>query len=694
MYFKSIKTKLVTAIALVFIAVTIIVSSVSGYVTYKSTLDSMEITITAATQAAAGTIEKQISVFNQLLSEIATAPSLTNSLVPLAVKQKYVEDKTEQYKETYNCLITYSGPEGKDIITSTNVSNKEFFMKAMQGEENLSDPVIREDTGTLSFAYAVPVKSGSEISGVLYMLFDYEVMYKIVAEAAIGKTGTAYVINKNDYVTVTDDKQKVIDQYSLIEQSKQDKSLLENANLEQKAAQGETGFGKYTVGGERRVLAYTPIEGANGWSFIATAAQSEFASGLVRSIGLNILSCLIVAVIAVITMIRIAASIARPLKSCANRLELLAQGDLRSPVPIVKSKDETGILAKATEEIVDTLREIIGDEDYLLGEMGAGNFNVKTKVEEKYVGDFNSILNAVRNINDSLSTTLIQISQASNQVSTGSDQVSSGAQALSQGATEQAGAIEELAATITEISKQVKENAQNAQSASQSVEEVGEEIDESNRQMQTMILAMSEISNTSKRIEKVIKTIEDIAFQTNILALNAAVEAARAGEAGKGFAVVADEVRNLAGKSAEAAKGTTDLIQSSIKAVENGTRIADATGKSLTLVATKAKDVVEKVDNIANASNEQANSISQITIGVDQISSVVQTNSATAEESAAASEELSSQSQMLKDLVSHFRLKKNILSTYQYEEVTPKLDEYSNEYTFADEQEEFTNNKY
>lgn len=203
----------------------------------------------------------------------------------------------------------------------------------------------------------------------------------------------------------------------------------------------------------------------------------------------------------------------------------------------------------------------------------------------------------------------------------------------------------------------MKNNATDAADASKKVSQVGAELNESNKQMQEMIAAMSKIGDSSSQIGKIIKTIEDIAFQTNILALNAAVEAARAGEAGKGFAVVADEVRNLASKSADAAKETTTLIQNSIKEVEVGTKIADATATTLLQVVEHAGDVTTAVNHISQASNEQANSINQITLGVEQISSVVQTNSATAEESAAASEELSGQAETMKELVGRFRLK-------------------------------------
>ena len=234
---------------------------------------------------------------------------------------------------------------------------------------------------------------------------------------------------------------------------------------------------------------------------------------------------------------------------------------------------------------------------------------------------------------------------------------SCGAQALAQGATEQAAAVEQLAATITGISKQVNDTAENARNARNQSNMAGDEVEECNRQMRDMMAAMEEITRTSDEIGKIIKTIEDISFQTNILALNAAVEAARAGEAGKGFAVVAEEVRSLANKSTVASNDTAVLIESSIAAVARGKDIASETASSLSKVVEEVRTAASTVDKIADAAEEQAGAVEQVTVGVDQISSVVQTNSATSEQSAAASAELSNQAEVLKGLVAKFKLR-------------------------------------
>ena len=354
--------------------------------------------------------------------------------------------------------------------------------------------------------------------------------------------------------------------------------------------------------------------------------------------------------------------VANPVIHMSELAASIARGELNHQAINFKSNDEIGNLREALESMANGLRNMIGDIKDNLSLMAQGDMTVK--IDKDYPGDFNQIKEAVNQIVASLNDTLSTIYQASDQVNAGADQVAQAAQGLSQGATEQASAIQELTASVTEISSEVNRNAGNVRQATDYVEQAVAGVGNSNQQMQEMLQSMNDISSTSGQISNIIKVIDDIAFQTNILALNAAVEAARAGQAGKGFAVVADEVRNLAIKSADAAKQTTVLIESSIRAVKQGSQSADNTARAMEDVAVKSNLVKDIIAEIDKASSEQATSIAEIMLGIEQISGVVQTNSATAEESAAASEELSSQATMLNEQIQKFRLTNTDQETY------------------------------
>lgn len=390
------------------------------------------------------------------------------------------------------------------------------------------------------------------------------------------------------------------------------------------------------------------------------AVKAQISAALTRQSG--ICAAVIVAVILITIVISVwmgimtARAISRPIEELEDAAKEMAQGNLKAEITY-NSGNELGILADSMRTMIERISYYMGEITSYTSQIAGGDLDVKKR--PPFLGDFRPVQLSIRELGNFLNKTMRQIRQTADMVSSGSDQVAAGAQALSQGATEQASSVEELAATISEISVKVQGTADNAQRALEETNLAGTAVTESNTQMQEMIAAMADISEKSSEIGKIIKTIEDIAFQTNILALNAAVEAARAGAAGKGFAVVADEVRNLAGKSSEASKNTSELIADSVNAVEKGTKIAGRTARSLSEVVEKAHSVAKLVEQISTAASDQAVSVSQVTMGLDQISGVVQLNSATAQQSAAASEELSSQSQILKDVVGRLKLRKS-----------------------------------
>lgn len=364
----------------------------------------------------------------------------------------------------------------------------------------------------------------------------------------------------------------------------------------------------------------------------------------------------LVLIMSVIIALAIIKLTVRPTVRMTQAAELLAKGELNIQID-VKSDNEMGRMADALGKAIGLIKSYIRDIDDVMRELSQRNFKVSTSGD--FIGDFAGIQTSINSFIGEMTNTLVRINASAEQVSSGSDLVSNSSSTLSQGATEQASSVQQLTASLREVASQTTENAKNAQNANEAAKLVKDNAADGNEQMKEMLKAMDEINKSSASINKIIKVIDDIAFQTNILALNAAVEAARAGEHGKGFAVVAEEVRTLAARSAQAAKETTDLIEGSIGKVENGAKIANQTASALSSIVTEVDKAADLIESIAIASNDQAVAIDQINQGIMQVSSVVQNNAATAEESAAASEELSSQAVQLKEIIHSFRIRDN-----------------------------------
>ena len=397
------------------------------------------------------------------------------------------------------------------------------------------------------------------------------------------------------------------------------------------------------------------IEGVTWWVAIEVS-EKEYTKAISNMIMLAVpLSVLGIALLVGFSYFFIKKSLT-PLKKIADVGESVAEGDFSKEINY-PYQDEIGQIAKSMEKVVERIRSIIQDLAGKLEQIAKGNFSFEFWNTQLYNGEYEPLLNSLYDILDDLNVTMGEIQNSSHMVNSSAMQVSGSAQSLSQGATEQASSIEELSATMNDISVKIKETAEMSQHASGLSKETGSAVGTSNQKMNEMSRAMQDITEKSQEISKIIKTIDDIAFQTNILSLNAAIEAARAGAAGKGFAVVADEVGNLAQKSAKAAQNTSSLIEETIEAVNKGARITEETAESLSVVSQKTEKINGIITSISSASEEEAEGIKQLTTGLDQISSVVQSNTATAEESAAASQELSGQADRLNELLEKFQLR-------------------------------------
>jgi len=624
---------------------------------YTSTISTLEQTMTETAGIAAERVAQELEIYKRIAYEVGSIPQLSGWETSVEGKKEIIDQRVAVHGLQRGNLLRM---DGVSVFDGKNYTDRAYFQAALKGQSYVSTPLVSKITGELSIMVAAPLWRGgvpnSEVAGVVYFVPKETFLNDIVSSIQIGEKGGCYILDKEGYIIAHQDMDQVKGQVNVQQMAQENPDLAPLAEQEKRMVQGMRGFDQYSYNGAVTLLAYAPIDGTDGWSLAVYADRGEMIASTVQGIIITIVILLIAIAVASFIAGGLAKGISRPIHTCVERMEGLARGDLKTPVAESQAKDETGVLLRSVRDLVAVLNAVIGDVDYMLGDIAQGNFDVHTRCEERYVGDFSGLLRSSRALSAGLSDTMREINQAAEMVSAGSDQVSGSSQSLAQGATEQASSIQELAAAINEISSQVDATAAHASTAKDETALAGQEMQVCSGQMADLVQAMRSIDDKSKEISKVVKIIEDIAFQTNILALNAAVEAARAGSAGKGFAVVADEVRNLAGKSAEAAKNTTSLISETVGAIAQGAQLTQAADASLKKVAEAAEKVMAVVADIDQAAKEEAEAISQVTTGIDQISGVVQTNSATAEESAAASEELSGQAAVLKGQVDRFTL--------------------------------------
>ena len=642
---KSIKTELVVITSLVVFLVGAVLTGLSIFAIKNSTTQALIKSVKEASELASNKVTMTIDNYKSLAEDIQVYNS---GFKPTKVElKKYVETLRGNYGvEEIHVL----DKNGVSILDGSSYAHNNAFLQAKSIGSFLSDPIVSGEEAYFDLAVYSPECS------VLIQL-PYSTFGDIISEIKMGSTGSTYILNNKGAKVAHNDFSLVLKQQNNLEAVKTEPEVYEAvAEVETRMVNGESDFGFYTWKGDSKFGSFNSIEGTNGWSINVTALTSEFMAQVTTSIIQLSVVGIIALLIAVLLMLRIANRIVKPVSEILGAIEEMEKGNLQFDVSIAKD-NEIGKMSNSVKNLGVVFQQMISDISHVLGEIARGNLTVKSNAE--YVGDFKEIHDSMEQILAKFNETLGNIKVSAQQVASGSNQVSSGAQALSQGTTQQAASIMDLSLIIKEIAHKNKVNAEDAQVASELSQESGKDVMAGNEYMKEMMEAMEEITNKSGEIGKIIKTIDDIAFQTNILALNAAVEAARAGTAGKGFAVVADEVRNLAQKSAEAAKNTTQLIEDSITAVEKGTKIADNTAKALSSIVEKVVKVNERITKIAEASAEQTSAVNQVTISVDQISAVVQTNSATSEESAAASEEMNGQAEILENLVSYFKINMN-----------------------------------
>ncbi|MBE5994938.1 MAG: HAMP domain-containing protein [Paenibacillaceae bacterium] len=643
---KYLKSKLIVFVSLLLVLTVGFLTAITSIFHYQSSIEEAKKNSAYLAASYQQGIDSVLDIYRNQIKITASKSFLTDGKTSAAEQKRLLEEEAQASGFNYITIADSKGNNDK----GDQIGDLEFFNQAVNGVAYISSPFVKGDTD-LVFYIGAPIGSTGK---VLYGLLPYKAFSDELTKIKIGESGYAFVVDKAGKTVIHPDAGNVSNPKDYFEMAKQDPSYEPTAKIFKAMMDGKTDTGFSYYNGVRRLVGYTPLSGPEGWSVAVTTPLTQIEGNVRFTLLMSVITGLLLLAVSILIVRVFAQRITKPIIEATQRIERLAHGDLQDDVELTKGKDESARLILALHNTIRELRSYIMDISHVLNAVANNDLTVTSSVE--YMGDFVPIQTALKKILSSLNITLKNIACSAEQVGASSAQVALGGQNLAANSTEQAATTESLVSSLETVSSHIKDNAQYSLTIKDMTESAILETRQGDEEMKKLQESMASIDSSSKKIQEIIHIIDDIAFQTNILALNAAIEAARAGEAGKGFSVVADEVRELAGKSADAAKQTTDLIHSTMESVAQGKRNTESTALVFEKIVEQTNTIDTLVSKVSQSLKRQADSVAQLEDGMQKISMVTQSNSATAEESAATSEELLSQMQMLKELIMQFQL--------------------------------------
>ena len=615
--------KLRTKIQLIFGGTAILLMSLMGSVayslSYQTQMQMVQTDVNRASALASENLSNQLQNYMNVTSIAGTDSIIRDSSASISDKEACIDRYVQTYGFTSGNLLDQNAVS---LFDGTDFSDRDYVQRALTGEVCVSDITLSRYTGTYGVSIAAPVQSASgDITGVIYFRIDNDFMTSIVENLKISRNSSACIVDANNQIIAHENPELIMTE----------------------AAASNDG-----------ICASVPVNNTNGWTLVITAPESDFTGAMTTMIRQFVIWDIIAVIAALIIAMLFANSMSKSVLTAKNAMLSISQGDLSCSLTKTKRKDELGVLQNTAASLVEMLQHIIGEANQILGSIA--HFDLTTGEMNSYPGAFNSLADSVNAIRQMLTRMIIDIQSSSANVKSGSSQLAEATQLLSEGTVSQTSSIEKLVMDMNNVVDSINQNSENGNLINERLNTLDTKIQDSSQQMEHLLRIVDQIEEMSSDIQKIVGTIDSIAFQTNILALNASVEAARAGENGRGFAVVAEEVSSLASRSSDASKKTGELIEKCITGIAQAKESADVTASALESIVTYSAEIARSFDSISEATQEEARKANSIRMEINNISDVVQSNSSTAQETAASTEALSQQAQTLEAMTSRFRV--------------------------------------